>query len=366
MLGIAVFAIQFPSFLFSLIGGVVADRHDRYRVLLITQIASMIQAVLLTLVVIFTHYSVIEILVLSILLGIINAFDVPARQSLVHQLVDNEDDLGNAIALNSSMNNLARLLGPAISGIVLDKLGAGVCFMMNALSFVAVISSLLMMRLPAYIPQAKPQKAMLELKEGLNYLKSTPSLNRLILLIALCSFLVIPYITLLPIIAKTTLHGNASTYGLLNSFTGIGAISGAIVLASLRTHVNLKKALIVATIILGIGLILFSQAHSLWPALFFAIIAGFGMMSHSTLVNTLLQTTASPEMRGRVVSYFAMAFFGMQPLGALLIGSVSHYAGTQVTILLQGTAALVIVILFFPYLWQKRTLFPRKVRHRFC
>ena len=352
MLGAAVFAIQFPSFLFSLLGGTVADRYNKYRVLLLTQIASMVQAVILTFVVLCTPYTVAEILALSILLGIINAFDVPARQSMVHDIVNKKEDLGNAIALNSSMNNMARLIGPAISGIVLETFGAGICFMINAMSFVAVIATLFMMRLPVYIPQTHTKKVIEGLKEGLDYLKSTPSIGMIIILMALSSLLVMPYITLFPVIAKLTLNGNAATYGFLNSFTGIGAIGGAMFLASLNTHVNLKKVLVIVTMILGIGLILFSFTDSLVLALLFAAIAGFGMMSQNTLINTLLQTTSSLEMRGRVISYYAMAAYGMNPIGALFIGSVSNYAGTPVTILSQGIAAVLIALLFFPYLWK--------------
>ncbi len=353
MLGVAAFCIQFPSFLFSLIGGSVADRYDKYKVLLVTQIASMLQAIALTLLVFFTKYTVFEILALSTLLGFINAFDVPARQSLVHYMVDNKEHLGNAIALNSSMANLARLIGPAVSGIVLEKLGAGVCFLMNSVSFLAVIGSLLMMRLPDNIPQNKTKKVMEGLKEGLSYLKVTPSIGYVVILMALSGLLVLPYVTMLPVIAKETLGGSASTYGYLNSFIGIGAITGAILLASLKSQVNLRKILFVALLIFGTGLIFFSRSHHLAPAFLFASLSGFGMMLNVTLVNTILQTTSSVEMRGRVISYFAMAFFGMQPLGALLIGSISHYAGTANTILLQGITALLIAISFSGFLWKK-------------
>ena len=353
MVGVAIFSVQFPSFLFSLIGGTVADRYNRYRVLLTTQIASMVQAVFMTLVVVFTHYTVAEILGLSAVLGIINAFDVPARQSLVHFMVDKKEDLGNAIALNSSMTNLARLIGPAIAGIVLDNLGVGICFMLNATSFVAVIVSLLMMRLPAFIPRSQTQKVMEGLREGLRYLKSNPAIGIIVLMMALSSLLVLPYVTLFPVIAKNTLKGSASTYGYLNSFTAIGAIGGAFFLASLKTHINLRKVLIIATLIFGIGLISFSHTNSLGLALFFVTVTGFGRMSQITLINTVLQTTSSIEMRGRVISYFAMAFFGMQPLGALLIGSVSHFAGTPSTILAEGIAAILIAIFFLPYLWKE-------------
>jgi len=174
MLGVSIFAAQFPSFLFSLIGGITADRYNRYKLLLVTQVLSMIQAVLLAALVLTNHYTVWEILSLSVVLGIINAFDVPARQPLVHELVNNKEDLPNAIALNSSMVNLARFIGPALSGMVLGKFGAGICFALNAASFMAVITSLLFMKLPAYIRPAIKNKMMQELTEGFAYLKTHP------------------------------------------------------------------------------------------------------------------------------------------------------------------------------------------------
>ncbi len=352
ILGLSVFASQFPSFLFSLLGGTIADRYDRFKVLLLTQIASMVQAIAMTLVVVFTDYSVVELIVLSVLLGIVNAFDVPARQSLVHYMVERKEDVGNAIALNSTMVNLARLIGPAVAGFILETFGAGICFMLNALSFIAVIVSLLAMKLPAYIPQARTQKMLTDLKDGLHYLKSTPSLGILILLLSLMSILVLPYTTLFPIIAKETLGGDATIYGYLNSFVGVGALSGAILLASLRTNSNLRKLLIIATTLFGLGILLFALSHTLIFSFLFCTLAGFGMMLHVTIINTLLQTTSSSEMRGRVISYFAMAFFGMQPLGALLIGTISHYIGAAETLLFEGCSALIIIALFLPYLWK--------------
>ena len=350
MLGVAVFAAQFPSFLFSPLGGVVSDRYNRYRVMLITQTASLIQAVLLTVLVLFFQYTVWEILSLSILLGIINAFDVPARQSMVNEMIDNKDDLPNAIALNSSMVNLARLIGPAISGIVLEKLGAGTCFLINAFSFTAVIISLLLMNLPKFIPQQHSKKIINEFKEGLKYLRQTPSIGFIILMLACVSLLVLPFITLLPIYAKVIFNGNAATFGYLNSAIGLGAVGGAFFLASIKTGTDLKKILFINLLIFGAGLILFSHINNLPIALFFAMITGFGMMSQTTVSNTIIQTSVSKEMRGRVISYYAMAFFGMQPIGGLLIGTVSHYAGAPYTILAEGIAAICIAFIFLPFL----------------
>ena len=358
MLGLTVFAAQFPSFLFSLLGGVVSDRYNRYRVLLLTQVLSMIQATMLTVLILFNQYSVWQILVLNVLLGVINAFDVPARQAMVYDMVDEKEDLSNAIALNSSMVNLARLLGPAIAGIVLEMYGAGICFMINTLSFAAVILSLLLMRLPKFTPQIHTKKVMGELKEGFTYLKQTPSIGFIILFLACASLLVLPFTTLLPVYAKVIFKGNAAIFGYLNSAIGLGAVSGTIFLASLKPGINLKKILFINTLIFGAGLIAFSHMNNLPVALFFAVITGFGMMSQVTVSNTILQTTVSLEMRGRVISYFAMAFFGMQPLGGLLVGSVSHYIGTPNTILAEGVAALLIALLFSYIL--RKDIFKRK------
>ncbi len=350
MLGLAVFAAQFPSFLFSPVGGVASDRYHRHRLLLLTQIASMVQAVLLMVVVLFTKYSIAEIYILSTLLGIINAFDVPARQSLIHELVDHKEDLPNAIALNSTMVNLAWIIGPAISGIVLESWGAGICFLINAGSFVAVIVSLLLMRLPAFVPRPHRKKALHEFKEGWRYLKRTPSIGLLILLLACVSLLVLPFSALLPVYAKVIFKGNASTYGYLNSFIGLGAIGGAIMLATLKAGVDLRKVLFIFLMIFGAGLILFSHMSYFPLALVFATLLGLGLMSQTTVSNTIIQTSVSGEMRGRVMSYFAMAFFGMQPMGGLLIGTVSQHLGAPNTLLLEGLAAVLIALVFLPFL----------------
>ena len=350
MLGVAVFATQFPSFIFSPLGGVISDRYNRYKVLLTTQAASLIQAALLVVLVMFTQYNVWEILTLSVLLGIINAFDVPARHSMVNEMVDKKDDLPNAIALNSSMANLARLIGPAISGIVLEKLGAGTCFLINALSFMAVILSLSLMRYPKFIPKPHTKKAIREFRESWKYLKRTTSIGYVILLLACVSLLVLPFTTLLPVYAKIIFKGSASTFGYLNSAIGFGAVGGAIFLASLRAGVDLKKILFINLLILGAALVLFSHITFLPVALIFAIVAGFGMMSQSTVSNTIIQTKVSAEMRGRVLSFFAMAFFGMQPLGGLLIGTISQYIGAPNTILAIGIAAILIAVIFLPFL----------------
>lgn len=350
MLGLAVFATQFPSFIFSPLGGVVSDRYNRYHVMLVTQVASLIQASLLAALVIFTQYTVWEILAFSVVLGTINAFDLPARQSMVNEMVDHKEDLPNAIALNSSMVHLARLIGPAVSGIVLEKLGAGTCFMINALSFITVIASLLFMKFPKFTKHSHPKKVFKEFKEGFVYLKNTPTIGAVILLLAFVSLFVLPYNTLLPVYAKVIFKGNASTFGYLNSCIGLGALIGAIFLASLKTGANLKKILLINLIIFGVALILFSHMTNLFIALSFAMLAGFAMMSQTTICNTIIQTNVSTEMRGRVLSFYAMAFFGMQPMGGLLVGTISQYISAPNTILSEGIAAIIIAFLFLPHL----------------
>jgi len=342
MLGLTTFATQFPSFLFSLFGGVVSDRYNRYKVLLTTQVLSLIQALLLTVLILLNHYTVWEILVVSILLGIINAFDVPARQALVYDMVDDKNDLANAIALNSSMVNLAKIAGPPLAGIILEEFGAGICFLLNAVSFLAVIISLLLMKFNKPIPHNKSKKVIGELTEGLTYLKNTPSIGLIILFLGIMSLLVLPYNTLLPVYAKVIFKGNASTFGYLSGCIGLGAIGGTLFLASLKPGADLKKILLIATLILGIGLILFSHTTNFVFACIFAVVSGFGMMAQVTVSNTIIQTTVSPEMRGRIISYFAMAFFGMLPVGALLIGSLSTRIGAPDTLLAEGVASVII------------------------
>jgi MFS family permease len=349
MLGLSLFATQFPSFLLSTLGGVVSDRYYRYRVLLITQIASLVQSILLAVLIYSGHSNVWMILSLGVVLGSINAFDVPARQALVYEMIDDKENLPNALALNSSMVNLARLIGPAIAGIVLHKLGEGVCFILNSVSFLAVIGSLLRMKLPPYIKTIRQKNALGELREGWSYLVHNPTIARPILMLAAMSLFVIPYATLLPVYAREIFHGNAATFGLIDSFIGVGAICGALYLATRNggTLADRKKILRTNTIIFGIGLICFSHMTSFPIAMVFAIISGFGMMAQTTVTNTIIQTTVAPEMRGRVISYFAMSYFGMMPIGSLLVGTVSQYVGAPDTILFEGIAALVVVAIFW-------------------
>ncbi len=350
MLGLSLFSSMFPSFVFSFIGGVTADRHNRYRLLLITQIASMMQALLLTLLILSKHYSVWAILALSFVLGIINAFDVPARQSLVNELIEDKKYLGNALALNSSMVNLSRLIGPAIAGLILEKFGDAFCFGLNTISFIAVIGSVLMMRLPKTTIHHQQKKIIQDIKEGWQYLAHQKSIKFIITMLACISLFVLPFSTLIPVYAKDIFKGTASTFGIIDSMIGLGAFGGAMFLASLKPGSNLKKILAINTIVFGVGLVLFSHMHYYPLALACAMLAGFGMMSQITITNTIVQTTVDAAMRGRMISFYAMAFFGMQPLGGLIIGFVSQHIGVPDTVLAQGCIALLIGGLHFRFL----------------
>jgi len=354
MLGLTVFASQFPSFIFSLAGGITSDRYNRYKVLLITQIASMIQALLLATLILTHHFSVQVILLLSAILGIINAFDVPARQPLIHEMVTVKADLPNALALNSSMVNIARLIGPALSGIVLVKFGAGICFLLNALSFIAVIISLICMKLPAYTPAEVKNKNGSSITEGFRYLKNTPSISVILMLLGLLSLFVLPYNTVLPVFAKVIFKGDASTFGFINSFIGVGAVAGSVFLATLDQKTNLKSVLFFSTIILGVFLMLFSHMSNFPLAMLFASATGFGMMNQTTICITIVQVESDKTMRGRVMSYVAMAYFGMLPLGSLLTGVVSQHIGAPNAILAQGITALFIAALFYKFLRKKK------------
>jgi len=301
-----------------------------------------------------------SILTLSVILGVINAFDMPARQPLVHEIIRNESDLPNALALNSSMTNLARVIGPAMSGIILEKLGAGICFSLNALSFVAVITSLLLMKLPPAAQHPAQKKIVAELKDGFVYIRHTPIIGMTLLMLSCVSLLVLPYNTLLPVFAKIVFKGDATTFGYINSFIGLGALGGAFFLASLKPGVDLKIVLLINTFILGFSLMFFSHISYFPLAMLFATTCGFGMMAQTTVGNTIVQIHAAPNMRGRVMSFFALAFFGMLPLGSLAVGGLSQKIGAPNMLLCQGAIAIIIAIIFLNYL-RKDKLNKRKM-----
>ncbi|MFB6453825.1 MFS transporter [Chitinophaga sp. Hz27] len=346
LLGVTVFAETFPSFLLSIMGGVAADRWNRYRIIQITQIISMIQSIVLALLVIFGHPIIWLILTLSIILGIVNAFDIPARQTLLNDVVTNKEDLPSAISFSAATASIAQLFGPALAGIVLNSFGASVCFIGNAITFLAVIISLYFMELPAYVPKQTDKKVMTDFKEGFSYIVNHPNIGMIILRMSLMSLLVLPFSTVLPVFAKVIFKGDASTFGYINSFIGIGAVVCTVYLTTRRPDANMKRILLATTLLLSMGLIFFSQVMNFPLAMFFILLAGLGSAAQFNISNIIVQSEAAPEFRGRAISIFLMAAFGMMPLGSLLIGVAAEHIGAPVTVLAAGIFALVIAVVF--------------------
>lgn len=355
MLGLSVFATLFPTALFSIFGGITADRHNRFKILLMTQVLSLFQAILLTLSIIyFKQDSVLAIIILSVLLGVINSFDVPARQSLVRDLIENKTDLPNALALNSSMVNLSKLMGPALAGFILERFGDQICFGINAFSFVPVIISLLLMKLPKHEKNATIKRGIyVEFSEAIAYIKGNTKMSSVMIFTGLMSFFVLPFSTLTPVFAKDIFNGSAVTLGVLDGIIGLGALIGALYLASLKLETNLNIVLATNSLVFGIGLMLFSYTFNFNLALIFIVIAAFGMMSIRTLTNTIIQVNVPNEYRGRVISIYLMILTSMVPIGSLLVGGISNYIGVQLMVFIQGIIAVGIAGLYFKYLKNK-------------
>lgn len=348
--GLATFAEQFPSFLLSPAGGIVADRYDRYKVLMGTQIVSAIQAVALTLVYYYSANPLWGLLGLSVLLGLANAYDVPSRQAMVNDIVPHKEDLPSAIAMNSSLNNLSRLVGPALSGVVLARYGATACFVANAVSFVAVLICLTMMNIPKKQQIQRGKNVWTDFREGLAYTRSQKEISRILLLMGLICLFVATYNTLQPFYARDVLKGNAATYGIINAATGIGALTSTLFLASQKNSNRLKKILFVNLVILALGLMLMSYTGILSLYLVLCFICGFATMSVMPISNTVIQMVSSAQMRGRVVGFFAMAAFGTLPLGSLLVGWLAKTIDPKTCMLCQGVVCLLITLLFYRFL----------------
>jgi MFS family permease len=353
-LGLVAFAGQVPVLLLSPYAGTYVDRHSRYRTLMATQIASMLQAGLLALVVFLGYYHMPTIIALSLVLGIINAFDTPARQSLMIVLVQNKKDLPNAIALNSSMVTMARLTGPAVAGILLSSFGEDICFGLNFVSFIAVIVSLLLMKIK--IPERKKHTEPIwkGLQEGFVYLRGHRGLLAAIALMAFTSFLAMPYNTLFPMYARTVYNGNVTTFSWMNSIGGLGALLAAIFMANRTEKTNLLRLIVLSSILFCLSLMLFAYTTNLLPGLFLILVGECGMLAQIASTNTYVQTRVEERMRGRVVSYYVMAFQGTRPLGALLIGWTAHQTSAPKTVFLEGLTGILVAIAFIPSLRRVR------------
>jgi len=361
MLGLVAFAGQIPVLLLSPYAGAYVDRHSRYRTLLFTQIASMIQAGALAAVVWIGNYNVTIIILLSVLLGCINAFDTPSRQSFMIVLVEEIDSLPNAIALNSSMVTFARLVGPAVAGILLSSYGEDICFLINFLSFLAVIISLLLMKITVPVRPKNTEPIWSGLKEGFSYVKDNKGLRSAVLLAAAMSLLVLPYTNLLPVYAVSVFKGNVTTFSWLNSISGLGALMGAIFIATLKPGKDFMKIISYAALVFSAGLVAFAYTTNLKIALVLIMVAESGLLVEVAATNTYIQTHVEEHMRGRVVSYYVMAFLGMQPIGGLLVGSLAHLIGTPLTVLIEGLCGITAALLFTPVLKSKRKMLKEKM-----
>ena len=349
VLGIVGFSTQIPTFLLGPFAGVIVDRKNRYHLLIVTQILATVQAMILAILVLTNAVQVWHIIVLGVFLGLINAFDMPSRQSLLVEMIEDRQDLGNAIALNSTMVNGARLIGPTVAGLMIAALGEGVCFLLNAVSFLAVIWALLAMKLNLAEVKRESGTLLRDLKEGFKYCYGFPPIRSILLLLALVSIMGMPYAVLMPIFAKDILHGGPDTLGFLMGSVGMGALAGALYLASRRTVVGLGKVITFAASTFGLGLILFALSPYLWLSMALLFFVGMGMMMQMAASNTVLQTIVDDNKRGRVMSFYNMSFFGMAPLGSLMAGSLASELGTPVTVMIGGISCIIGALLF---LWR--------------
>ncbi|HEX2464296.1 MAG TPA: MFS transporter [Thermoanaerobaculia bacterium] len=340
LLGVVGFAGQIPTFVLAPFAGVFVDRTNRHRVLVITQWLACLQSALLAYFTLRGTVTVHHVLALSIFQGLINAVDMPARQAFVVQMVESRADLPNAIALNSSMVNGARLLGPSVGGILIAAFGEGWCFAIDAASYLAVIASLLAMRA---IPDAAPrkiQRARQDLTEGFRYLIGFRPIAIILGLLALISLMGMPYSVLMPIIADQVLHGGPHTLGWLMAAAGLGALCGALYLASRQSVVGLERVIGICAVGFGLSLSAFAFSRALWLSLPLVLMVGLFMMLEMAASNTVIQTLVDEDKRGRVMSFFAMAFFGTAPVGSLFAGAMADRIGAPYTILAGGIACV--------------------------
>jgi MFS family permease len=348
MLGLVGFANQIPNFILTPFAGVLVDRWDRHRTLIITQILAMIQSLTLAGLALTGTINIWYIVVLSIFQGLINAFDMPARQTFVVEIVETREDLGNAIALNSSMFSGGRLIGPAIAGIVIAAAGSSVCFLIDGLSYIAVIAALLAMKITPRMTKDihVNENIFKKLQEGFNYAFGFAPIRSILLLIALVSFMGMPYTVLAPIFATQILHGGANTLGFLMAFSGLGSLIGGVYLSSRSSVVGLGKIIAIAPALFGIGLIIFSLSTTLWLSLLAMLLVGFSLILNVSSSNTLLQTIVDEDKRGRVMSFYTMSFIGMVTFGNLLAGSLANKIGAPITLMLGGIFCILGSIIF--------------------
>jgi MFS family permease len=339
LLGTVAFAGQIPIFLLGPIGGLVADRFDRRSIIVVTQVSSMILASILSFLTLTRRVTVWEVIVLASLMGVVNAFDVPARQSFLVEMVGRED-LMNAIALNSSMFNSARVIGPSVAGILVASIGEGWCFFANAVSYIAVIAGLLMMRVPRSVIENRDASPLEHILEGFRFVRNAAPIRALLLLTGAISIVALPYSVLMPIFAARVLHGNARTLGVLMGATGVGALLGALALASRTKLQGLARLVAISCASFGTSLILFSFSRHYQLSVLLLVPVGFFVMVQMAATNTLIQAMVPDRLRGRTMAVYSMMFLGMAPIGALLSGMVADRIGAPWTVAIGGLCAI--------------------------
>jgi MFS family permease len=340
VLGTVSFAGQIPTFLFAPVAGVIVDRIDRRKVLVWTQALAMIQSLVLAWLTLAHRITIGEVVVLSAMQGAINAFDMPGRQSFMVKMVEDRADLSNAIAINSSMVNTARLVGPSLAGMLIAVSNEGWCFLVDGVSYIAVIASLVMMRLPQTTDARKTTSMVTELREGWTYVSGFAPIRTILSLFALLSLMGWPFMVLMPVFAAQVLHGGPHTLGFLMGAVGVGSLASALALVLRRSVRGLTRMIPTAACMFGVGLICFGLSTSLWLSLPLMLLTGFGMMQGLTSSNTIIQTLVDENMRGRVMSYYTMAFVGMAPFGSLLAGTLADAIGAPRTVIVSGIACI--------------------------
>jgi MFS family permease len=340
LLGVVSFSGQIVAFLLGPFAGVWVERLERRKLLLWTQALAAAQSLVLAALTLTHRINLAEIIALSALQGLINAFDMPGRQSFLVQMVGDRNDLSNAIAINSSMVNGARLIGPAVAGMVISAFGEGWCFLIDGVSYFAVIASLAMMHLAPLEARRHPRSMVEQMREGWDYVRGYAPIRTVLLLFALLSLMGWPYMVLLPVFAAQVLHGGAHTLGWLTGASGIGAFFSGLSLMFRRKVTGLARMLQASTAMLGVGLIVFGLSHYLWLSLVVLMFTGFGMMQGAAACNTVIQALVTEDKRARVMSYYTMAFFGGAPFGSLLAGVLAHHLGAPATVMMTGTACI--------------------------
>jgi MFS family permease len=340
MLGVVNFAAQIPIFLLAPVAGVWLDRLNRHRVLVCTQTLSMLQSFAMAFLVLSDRITLAQIIALSVFQGIVNALDIPTRQAMIVQMIDEPEDLSNAIALNSSMVQSARLVGPGVAGLLIYQFGEGVCFLIDGASYFAVIIALLAMRM-IYLPRAtKHPPVLTALHEGLTYGFGFAPIRALLSIVATVSLMAMSQSVLMPIYANQILGGEERTLGLLLGSAGLGALLGAVYLASRTSVLGLGRVIVVGAVGLGLAMIMLASSHSLAISIFALLVAGASLLVQAASSNTLLQTIVDEDKRGRVMSLFAMAFMGMAPFGSLLAGAAATEIGIRWTLAAAGSVCI--------------------------